>query len=93
MYYSVFGTVVALAVGVFASWLAKSMDENQYSVKLLHPIVRKFIRTSESYANDDISNSNELRINRKSTVYTIHEDILRQSKNGTDAKYTQKLTT
>lgn len=91
MYYSVFGTIVALVVGVFASWLAKSTDENQYSVKLLHPIVRKFIRTSESYAN----NNNDLQINRKSTVYTVYatEDIQKQSKNGTDGKYTRNIAT
>lgn len=90
MYYSVFGTIVTLFVGVLASWFVKGTDQNQYSLKLLHPIVRKFIKSTESYASNDILSNNAPQITRKSTVYTIYnakEELTKPN----EAKYTQNI--
>lgn len=93
MYYSVFGTIVTVFVGIFASWLTKDTDENQYSLKLLHPIVRKCIQTSESYASNDMVSHNVPKNVRKSTVYAIYDlnDIPGELKVAAEAKYTRNI--
>lgn len=93
MYYSVFGTIVTLFVGVLVSWLTKGTSQNQYSLKLLHPIVRKFVKTSESYASNDICNNNVPQIKRKSTVYAIYDDekVPRDLIKVNEAKYTRNI--
>lgn len=89
MYYSVFGTIVTLFVGVVASWLVQDKNENQYCLKLLHPVVRKFVKTSTSYASNDILNNNAPQINRKSTVYTMYP-VDADAFSGNTDKYTRK---
>lgn len=93
MYYSVFGTIVTLFVGVLASWLVKCTDEHQYNLNLLHPLVRKFIRTSESYASNEILNDSVCHMKRKSTVYIIYDadGIANNSTKPTDSKYTRNI--
>lgn len=93
MYYSVFGTIVTLVVGVLASWLFKGTGENQYSLKLLHPVVRKFVRTPEFYANNDILNNRAPQIKRESTVYCISgfEATPKESTNAIEPKYTRNI--
>lgn len=93
MYYSVFGTLVTVFVGIVASWWTKNRSGNSYSLRLLHPIVRKFIKTSESYASNDMLCKTAPQIRRKSTVYTIYdaEDIPKKLAATTTAKYTKKF--
>lgn len=95
MYYSVFGTIVTLFVGVIASWLVKGTAENQYNLKLLHPIVRKYIKTSASYASNDILNNSGPQIKRESTVYSISviESVPKELTKATEPTYTQKIVT
>lgn len=93
MYYSVFGTIVTLIVGVLASWLVKGTGENQYSLKLLHPVVRKFVRTSEFHANNDIPDNRAPQIKRESTLYSISDfkAAPKELTNAIEPKYTRNI--
>lgn len=95
MYYSVFGTFVTLLVGLIASWLVKGTVENQYSLKLLHPVVRTFIKTSNSYASNDILNNSAPQIKRESTVFSISdfEAVPKELTNTIEPKYTRNVVT
>lgn len=76
MYYSVFGSIVTIFVGIIASWIAGEDDGSMYSLKLLHPIIRKFIKTSKTIpTNDVVSVPRNLEMKNSSSVYNVSESF------------------
>lgn len=72
MYYGIFGSIVTIVVGIVASWMIGDDDGSTYSLKLLHPLIRKFIKTTKTIAtNEIIDTSHNLQLKNSSNVYDV----------------------
>lgn len=90
MYYSVFGSLVTVVVGIVVSAFTESGADDSYSAKLLHPLIRRLIQSQDSYASNDVTINNKgAKIKPSSSAYVITDDFINQtnSKNSVQQVY------